>query len=89
MVDAHGRVAAHTGIRTIGDARHLGGDGFRVQANTVERSTVCAAMAAAFTGTQGDLAERLLAALEAAESEGSDIRGKQSAALLVVDSDAT
>ena len=89
MIDAAGRVAAHTGARTIAEAGHLLGDGFAVQANTMERTTVCAAMAAAFTATEGDLAARLLAALEAAEAEGGDIRGKQSAALLVVEGDAS
>jgi uncharacterized Ntn-hydrolase superfamily protein len=88
MIDAAGRVTAHTGTRTIADARHLLGDGFSVQANTMERSGVCAAMAAAFTGTEGDLAARLLAALDAAEAEGGDIRGRQSAALLVVEDNA-
>ncbi len=89
MLDAWGRVAAHTGTRTIADARHLSGDGFCVQANTMQRTTVCAAMAAAYTAETGDLAARLMAALEAAEAEGGDIRGKQSAALLVVEGDAS
>jgi uncharacterized Ntn-hydrolase superfamily protein len=88
MVDAQGRVAAHTGGRTIAEAAHHLGDGFSVQANTMARTTVCAAMAAAFLATAGDLASRLLAALEAAEAEGGDIRGRQSAALLVVSGDA-
>ena len=88
VLDAQGRVAAHTGSRTVAEATHQVGDGFSVQANTMERTTVCAALASAFTAARGDLAARLLAALEAAEAEGGDIRGRQSAALLVGSGDA-
>lgn len=84
FVDARGRVAAHTGANCIPAAGHEVGDGFSVQANLMDKATVWPAMARAFKGTQGDLAERMLAALEAAEREGGDIRGKQSAAILVV-----
>jgi uncharacterized Ntn-hydrolase superfamily protein len=84
IVDAAGSVAAHTGKRCIPAAGHVTGDGFSVQANLMERDTVWNAMAAAFTSAGGPLAERMLAALDAAEAEGGDIRGKQSAALLVV-----
>jgi len=84
MVDNEGRAAAHTGSATIPEAGHLVGDGLSVQANMMLRNTVWGAMAAAYRSAPGDLADRLLAALDAAEAEGGDIRGRQSAALLVV-----
>jgi uncharacterized Ntn-hydrolase superfamily protein len=84
IVDAAGNVAAHTGSKCIAAAGHVVGDGFSCQANLMERDTVWGAMAAAFTATDAPLAERMMAALEAAEAEGGDVRGKQSAAMLVV-----
>ena len=84
MVDAAGRVEAWTGKKCIQAAGHETGEGFSVQANLMDRPTVWPAMAAAFRAAEGDLAERMLAALEAAEREGGDIRGRQSAALVVV-----
>jgi uncharacterized Ntn-hydrolase superfamily protein len=84
MVDRHGNVAVHTGSKCIVAAGHVEGDGFTVQANLMERDTVWEAMARAFEASEGDLAERLLVALEAAQAEGGDIRGSQSAAILVV-----
>jgi uncharacterized Ntn-hydrolase superfamily protein len=84
VVDVSGRVAAHTGTRCIPAAGHRTGDGFSCQANLMERDTVWDAMAEAFEQTKGSLAERMMVALEAAEAEGGDIRGKQSAAMLVV-----
>src|SRR6266436_220725 len=84
MLDAQGRVAAHTGSLTIPAAGHLVGEQFSVQANMMTRATVWPAMAAAYRAARGDLAERMIAALEAAEGEGGDIRGRQSAAMLVV-----
>jgi uncharacterized Ntn-hydrolase superfamily protein len=89
IVDASGRVAAHTGARCIAAAGHATGDGFSVQANLMDNDAVWPAMHAAFTKAQGDLADRLLAALDAAQAAGGDIRGKQSAALLVVRGTAT
>jgi uncharacterized Ntn-hydrolase superfamily protein len=89
MVDAGGTVANHTGRNAIVEHCHLTGDGFAVQANLMWKPTVCSAMAKAYQYSDGDLAERLMQALEAAEGEGGDIRGKQSAALLVVNGDAT
>ncbi len=85
MVDANGGAAVHTGSLAIEEACDHVGDGFTVQANLMHRSTVCDAMVRAYTTSEGDLPERLMAALEAAEAEGGDIRGRQSAALLVVD----
>ena len=84
MIDTRGRVAAFTGARAILAAGHHVGNGYSVQANLMERETVWPAMARAFERGKGDLAERLLLALEAAEREGGDIRGRQSAAIIVV-----
>jgi uncharacterized Ntn-hydrolase superfamily protein len=85
LVDAAGNVATHTGPKCIPAAGHRMGDGFSVQANLMEKDTVWNAMYDAFTSSSGQpLAERMMAALEAAEAEGGDIRGKQSAAMLVV-----
>jgi uncharacterized Ntn-hydrolase superfamily protein len=83
MVDARGDVAVHTGEECIACAGHRTGDGVSVQANMMERDTVPDAMLAAFEASSGDLAQRLLSALDAAEGEGGDIRGKQSAAMVV------
>jgi uncharacterized Ntn-hydrolase superfamily protein len=84
MLDKQGRVAAHTGKDCIPEAGHFIGDGFSCQANLMLKNTVWNAMAKAFQGTQGELVDRLMAALEAAQQEGGDIRGKQSAAIIVV-----
>ncbi len=89
VVDASGRVAAHTGARAISAAGHRTGAQYSVQANLMENSTVWDAMAAAYEGSTGDHAERLLLALEAAEKEGGDIRGRQSAAMLIVRGETT
>lgn len=92
MVDSKGRVANHTGENAIIAFCDQTGDGYAVQANLMEKPTVCAAMARAYEATKeagGDLAERMMAALEAAQAEGGDIRGRQSAAMKVVDGDAT
>lgn len=83
MVDAKGNVATHTGKLDIPAAGGQVGKGYVVQANLMEKPTVWPAMARAYESTPGDLAERLLAALDAAEAEGGDIRGRQSAAILV------
>jgi uncharacterized Ntn-hydrolase superfamily protein len=87
MVDANGNVSNHTGDKAIIEFCNLTGDGFAVQANLMWKPTVCSAMFAAFENAEGDLAERMLVALEAAEGEGGDVRGKQSVALLVVSGD--
>ncbi len=84
IVDNHGRVAVHTGARCIREAGHRLADGVSAQANMMERPTVPGAMLEAFGASDDDLAGRLLAALEAAEREGGDIRGRQSAAVVVV-----
>lgn len=84
MIDAQGRVAAHTGESCVQAAGHVVGAQFSVQANLMENEKVWPAMAKAFEQARGDLAERMLAALDAAQAAGGDIRGRQSAALLVV-----
>ena len=83
-VDASGRAAAHTGAKAIDFAGHFVGDGFTVQANLMGNDKVVPAMKDAYLKTQGDVAERMLAALDAAQAVGGDIRGCQSAAILVV-----
>jgi len=83
MVDAQGHVAVHTGTRCIAEAGHDTGEGFSVQANIMANKDVWPAMARAYREAQGDLTERLLAALDAAQAAGGDLRGKQSAAMLI------
>jgi uncharacterized Ntn-hydrolase superfamily protein len=84
IVDAHGAVAAHTGSACMSFAGDVQGDGVSCQANIMASATVWAAMLRAFETTAGTLTARLLAALDAAEAEGGDLRGRQSAAILVV-----
>lgn len=89
MVDDDGTVAAHTGENAIEAAGHQTGPQYSVQANLMDSDEVWPAMAEAYESTNGDLAARLVAALEAAQAAGGDIRGKQSAALLVVRDSST
>ncbi|MEZ4254972.1 MAG: DUF1028 domain-containing protein [Polyangiales bacterium] len=84
IVDAKGRAAGWTGTKCIQAAGHFVGRGFVAQANMMANRHIWPAMATAFESTEGRLAERLLAALRAAEAAGGDVRGRQSAALLVV-----
>src|SRR5512136_1136055 len=84
MIDAQGRVAAHTGKKCIAEAGHRVGKDYSVQANLMASDRVWPAMAKAFEEAKGDLADRMLAALDAAQAAGGDIRGQQSAALVVV-----
>jgi len=84
MIDSHGGVVAHTGSKCIAEAGHRIGPNYSCQANLMLKNTVWDAMAKAFETTRGDLADRMMAALEAAQAEGGDIRGKQSAAMIVV-----
>jgi uncharacterized Ntn-hydrolase superfamily protein len=84
MIDAQGRVDAFTGKNDIQAAGHIVGTNFSVQANLMLNDKVWPAMARAFESTKGDLADRMLAALDAAQLAGGDIRGRQSAALIVV-----
>ncbi len=87
MVDANGVVANHTGDKSISEHCDIAGENFTVQANLMWKPTVCEAMVAAYLAADGDLAERMMIALEAAQAEGGDMRGKQSAAILVVSGD--
>ena len=89
IIDSNGNVATHTGKNCITEAGHISGTGFSVQANMMKYPTVWTAMSTAFENSSGDLAERLMTSLLAAQSEGGDIRGKQSAAMLIVDDKKT
>jgi uncharacterized Ntn-hydrolase superfamily protein len=89
MLDAKGGVAAHTGEKCIPGAGHIVGENFSVQANLMLNDQIWPAMARAFRETRGDLADRLLAALDAAEAVGGDIRGRQSAAILILKGQST
>lgn len=89
MIDSQGRTATWTGPSCIVEAGHQAGKGYSVQANLMDRDTVWPAMAKAYENAEGDFADRLLAALEAAEAEGGDIRGRQSAALIIVRAEST
>src|SRR5207302_6684412 len=84
MIDSQGRVDAWTGPKDIQAAGNIIGNNFSVQANLMLNDKVWPAMAKAFQETKGDLAERMLAALDAAQAVGGDIRGRQSAAIIVV-----
>jgi uncharacterized Ntn-hydrolase superfamily protein len=87
VVDAQGRIAVHTGYRCIQAAGHRSGNGFSVQANMMKNDSIWPAMEKAYLAAKGDLASRMLAALVAAQAAGGDIRGKQSAAMLVAKGD--
>ena len=89
FLNTRGEVATHTGELCIDEAGHRNGKNFSVQANMMLNNTVWDAMANAFERTKGSLSSRLVAALKAAEGEKGDIRGKQSAAILIVKGEAT
>ena len=89
MVDAKGGVAAYTGRACIPEAGHRTGAQYSVQANLMANGRIWPAMAKAYESAPGDLAERLLAALDAAQRAGGDIRGRQSAAIVVVKAQAS
>ncbi|MCK7589925.1 DUF1028 domain-containing protein [Subsaxibacter sp. CAU 1640] len=89
FMNANGEVSTHTGSLCIAESGHKKGKNFSVQANMMLSNTVWDAMAKAFESTKGSLSERILAALKAAEGEKGDIRGKQSAAILIVKGKAT
>lgn len=84
IVDAHGGSAAHTGTACHSWAGHKVGEGFACQGNLLVGANVIEAMAQTYRTSKGELADRLLAALQAGDGAGGDKRGKQSAALLVV-----
>jgi uncharacterized Ntn-hydrolase superfamily protein len=83
ILDSKGRVASYTGKNCVPAAGNIVGDNFSAQANLMLNEKVWPAMADAFKKTTGRLAERMIAALEAGQKAGGDIRGKQSAALMV------
>ncbi len=89
LVDIHGDVVAHTGENCIAEAGHKTGVNYSCQANLMATNTVWSAMSEAFETTNGELADKMMAALEAAQAEGGDIRGKQSAAMVVVSGQPT
>jgi uncharacterized Ntn-hydrolase superfamily protein len=89
FLNSNGDVATHTGSLCIDEAGHRKGKNFSVQANMMLNNTVWDAMAKAFEATSGSLSERMLAAMKAAENEKGDIRGKQSAAILIVKGETT
>jgi uncharacterized Ntn-hydrolase superfamily protein len=90
FIDSKGNVAGHTGNKCIQYASDIQGANFSVQSNMMLGDKVCESMAAAFRSSYGKpLAERVLAALDAAQNAGGDIRGMQSAALIVVNGTAT
>ncbi|MFK5959344.1 MAG: DUF1028 domain-containing protein [Lutibacter sp.] len=89
ILDVQGNVYTYTGKNCIEAAGHIIGDNFSVQANLMEKNTVWPAMEKAFKNSKGSLAERMLIAMEAAQKEGGDIRGKQSVAILVVKAKST
>jgi uncharacterized Ntn-hydrolase superfamily protein len=84
MIDATGNVAVHTGNKCVPEAGHRTGETYSVQANMMRTDLVPDAMAKAYEETDGDLLERIMSALEAAEEAGGDIRGRQSASILIV-----
>ncbi|MBX5449927.1 DUF1028 domain-containing protein [Thermogemmatispora sp.] len=89
MLDARGGVAVHTGQRCVAAAGHLSGNGFVVQANMMLNEGVWPAMKRAYEESTGDLCDRLLTALEAAQAAGGDIRGQQAAAMIIVSATRT
>jgi uncharacterized Ntn-hydrolase superfamily protein len=83
VIDARGGLSVHTGGDCIAEAGHVAGEHWSCQANMMARATVPAAMSEAFAAAHGPLADRLMAALRAAEGEGGDVRGRQSAAMAI------
>ncbi len=84
IIDTAGSAAAHTGAECVAYADHLSGDGWSVQGNLLATPSVIEAMAHGYETAEGPLARRLLAALEAAQAMGGDLRGVQSAALRII-----
>jgi len=84
VIDAQGRVSAYTGSRTSDWAGHIEGNNYSVQGNILVSEQVVQAMAQAFETAEGELAERLMEALDAGQAAGGDARGKQSGGILVV-----
>jgi uncharacterized Ntn-hydrolase superfamily protein len=89
MVDVKGNATAFTGEKCIQFAGHIVGKNYTVQANLMASATVPTAMVRAYEITEGELVDRLMAALEAAQKEGGDVRGKQSAAIIITSGEPT
>jgi uncharacterized Ntn-hydrolase superfamily protein len=89
FLNTKGEVATHTGSDCIEAAGHKQGKNYSVQANMMLNNTVWDAMATAFETYKGDFSDRILAALKAAQKEKGDIRGSQSAAILIVKGEST
>lgn len=89
IIDVNGKVKSYTGKNCIPGAGNIVGENYSVQANLMLNDKVPGAMSKAFEESKKPLAERLMAALFAAEKVGGDIRGKQSAAILVVKGKST
>jgi uncharacterized Ntn-hydrolase superfamily protein len=89
IIDKNGRRAAFTGKETIDWKGHLMGKDYVVAGNILAGRQVIESMARTFENTRGELARRLLAALEAGQKSGGDKRGKTSAALLVTEKEST
>jgi uncharacterized Ntn-hydrolase superfamily protein len=87
FLSADGRTAAHTGAACVPDCGHTARDGVSAQGNMLASPAVWHAAADTFAAAEGTLAERLLAALDAAEEAGGDFRGREAAVLLVVSGD--
>jgi len=83
MIDVKGNTAAYTGKKCTPEAGHRVGKNYSCQANMMLKDTVWAAMAEAFENSEGELVDRMMDALEAAENEGGDIRGAQSAVIKI------
>ena len=84
IIDVNGNVATHTGKKCIADAGHIIGKNYSVQANMMLNKEVVPEMSKVFENSSGPLAERMMQAMKAAQEAGGDIRGQQSAAILVV-----
>lgn len=84
VVDTKGNAVAFTGEACMGEAGQYSGEGYACQANMMRNDTVWATMAHTFETSSGPLSSRLLATLDAAEGAGGDLRGRQSAAMLIV-----
>jgi len=89
IVDAKGNTAAYTGKNCLADAGQIVGEHHSVQANMMANDKIWAAMDKSYKNSDGELVDRLMIALEAAENAGGDVRGKQSAAILVVNAKPT
>lgn len=89
VLSVDGSAAAYTGKNCIPGAGHVVGDNYSVQANLMMNDKIWSAMSEAFENAEGSLAQRMITALEAAQNAGGDIRGKQSASILIVKGKST